>query len=233
MTMIPLVEARSVQVDYPHERGVLRLYDEGVSVTVKDGDFTAILGGSGWGKSTLVNIILGLEKATAGAVSFRGEDVTRKSFLKRRDLVKTAAVFQRPTALPQLTVSQNLSLALSLAGVPKGVRRERVEESLEFFGLDSFSEAYPDSLSAGQRRRIDLARALAVRPELLVIDEPTGDLDSSASTLLLPLLRGLSNDHQISILITTAQPRCAAEAHHIVRLRPPLFLTSENQVTGN
>ncbi len=207
MTMIPLVEARSVQVDYPHETGVLRLYDEGVSVTVKDGDFTAILGGSGWGKSTLVNIILGLEKATAGAVSFRGEDVTRKSFLKRRDLVKTAAVFQRPTALPQLTVSQNLTLALSLAGVPKRVRRERVEESLE--------------------------RALAVRPELLVIDEPTADLDSSASTLLLPLLRGLSNDHQISILITTAQPRCAAEAHHIVRLRPPLFLTSENQVTGN
>ncbi len=233
MTMIPLVEARSVQVDYPHETGVLRLYDEGVSVTLKDGDFTAILGGSGWGKSTLVNIILGLEKATAGAVSFRGEDVTRKSFLKRRDLVKTAAVFQRPTALPQLTVSQNLNLALSLAGVPKGVRRERVEESLEFFGLDSFSEAYPDSLSAGQRRRIDLARALAVRPELLVIDEPTGDLDSSASTLLLPLLRGLSKDHQISILITTAQPRCAAEAYHIVRLRPPLFLTSENQVIGD
>ena len=230
---MPLVETVSVQVDYPYESGMLRLYDDGVSITVKDGDFAAILGGSGWGKSTLVNVILGLERATAGAISFRGEDVTRKSFLKRRDLVRTAAVFQRPTALPQLTVGQNLSLALSLAGISKVERRERSRESLEFFGLDDFSEVYPDSLSAGQRRRIDLARALAVRPELLVIDEPTGDLDGSASSLLLPLLRGLSNEHQISILITTAQPRCAAEANHIVRIKPPMFLTSENRLRGN
>ncbi len=231
--MMPLIETISVQVDYPYEAGLLRLYDEGVSVTVKEGDFAAVLGGSGWGKSTLINVVLGLEKATAGLVSFRGEDVTRKSFLKRRELVRTAAVFQRPTALPQLTVSQNLTLALSLAGVQKKDRGERVRESLSFFGLDALAGAYPDSLSAGQRRRIDLARALAVRPELLVIDEPTGDLDSSASNLILPLLRGLSNDHQISILITTAQPRCAAEAHHIVRLKPPTFLTSQQRLAGN
>lgn len=228
----PLVETVSLRVDYPCDAGLLRLYDEGVSVSVNEGDFTAILGGSGWGKSTFINVVLGLERATAGSVRFRGEDVTGRSFLKRRELVRTAAVFQRPTALPQLTVSQNLSLALSLSGVQKKDRRDRIRESLEFFGLDSLAGAYPDSLSAGQRRRIDLARALAVKPELLVIDEPTGDLDSSASNLLLPLLRGLSNDHQISIIITTAQPRCAAEAHHIVRLRPPTLLTSENRLAG-
>ena len=231
--MTSLVETISIQVDYPYESGLLRLYDEGVSVTVKEGDFAAVLGASGWGKSTLINVILGLERATAGSVSFRGEDVTRRSFLKRRELVRTVAVFQRPTALPQLTVSQNLTLALSLAGVRRKDRDERVREGLSFFGLDSLAGTYPDSLSAGQRRRIDLARALAVRPELLVIDEPTGDLDSSASNLVLPLLRGLSNDHQISILITTAQPRCAAEAHHIVRLKPPTLLTSQNRITGN
>jgi ABC-type multidrug transport system ATPase subunit len=231
--MAALVETVSIQVEYPHESGLLRLYDEGVSVTVREGDFAAVLGGSGWGKSTLINVILGLERATGGSVSFRGEDVTRKSFLKRRELVRTTAVFQRPTALPQLTVSQNLTLALSFAGVRKKDRDERVRESLNFFGLDTLAGAYPDALSAGQRRRIDLARALAVRPELLVIDEPTGDLDSSASNLVLPLLRGLSNDHQISILITTAQPRCAAEAHHIVRLKPPTFLTAQNRLTGH
>jgi ABC-type lipoprotein export system ATPase subunit len=229
----PLVETISLQVEYPYEEGLLRLYDEGLSIKVNEGDFVAILGLSGWGKSTFINVVLGLERATAGAVRFRGEDVTQKSFLKRCELVRTAAVFQRPTALPQFTVGQNLNLALSLAGIQKRDRDDRIRESLGFFGLDSLTSAYPDSLSAGQRRRIDLARALAVRPELLVIDEPTGDLDSSTSSLLLPLLRGLRSEHEISILITTAQPRCAAEANRIVRLKPPTFLTSESRLAGN
>ncbi len=231
--MTPLVETVSVQMDYPNSEGLLRLYDEGVSLTVNQGDFIAVLGGSGWGKSTLVSVILGLENPTAGTVYFRGEEVTRRSFLKRRELVKTAVVFQRPMALPQFTVGQNLSLALSLAGVPRKERDERVRESLSFFGLDRLEKAYPESLSAGQRRRVDLARAMAVRPELLVIDEPTGDLDSSASNLVLPLLRGLSRDHRISILITTAQPRCAAEANHLVRLKPPGFVASQSRPVGN
>ncbi len=231
--MTPLIETLSVQVDYPHSEGLLRLYEEGVSMTLNQGDFTAVLGGSGWGKSTLVNVILGLETPTAGKVYFRGEDVTRLSFLKRRGLVRTAAVFQRPTSLPQLTVGQNLSLALSLAGVPRKERDDRVRESLGFFGLDRLEKAYPETLSAGQRRRIDLARALAVRPELIVIDEPTGDLDNSTSNLVLPLFRGLSSSERVSILITTAQPRCAAEANHLVRLKPPGLLTSQKRVLGN
>lgn len=231
--MIPLIQTTSVQVNYPHPEGLLRLYDEGVSMTLNKGDFTAVLGGSGWGKSTLINVILGLETPTGGRVYFRSEDVTRLSFLKRRDLVRTAAVFQRPTSLPQLTVGQNLSLALSLAGVPRKERVERTRESLSFFGLDKLEKSYPADLSAGQRRRIDLARALAVRPELIVIDEPAGDLDNSASNLVLPLLRGLSRDEQVSILITTAQPRCAAEANHLIRLKPPALLTSQNKLMGN
>src|SRR5881409_3384104 len=120
--MSSVIETRSVVVEYPSVKGILRLYDQGVSLKVDQGDFTAVLGGSGWGKSTLVNVILGLEKPTAGTVYFGGEDVTKHSFVKRCDLVKTGAVFQRPTALPQLTVKQNLSLALALAGIPK---RER------------------------------------------------------------------------------------------------------------
>ena len=228
--MTPLIETASVQVDYPHSDGVLRLYDDGVSLVVNQGDFTAVLGASGWGKSTLINLILGLEKPTAGTIHFRGEDVTRRSFMKRRELVKTAAIFQRPTALPQLTVSQNLSLALSMSGVPGKEREERVRESLSFFGLERLERAYPEYLSAGQRRRIDLARAMAVRPELLVIDEPTADLDSSASNLVLPLLRGLNRDQKISILIATSMPRCAAEADHLVRLKSPGFLTSQNRL---
>jgi ABC-type multidrug transport system ATPase subunit len=228
-----LIETVSVKMDYPSSEGVLKLYDDGVSFGMREGEFTAVLGGSGWGKSTLVNVILGLEKPTDGTIYFNGEDVTRRSFVKRCSLVKTAAVFQRPTSVPQLTVSQNLSLALSLAGVPRKERDERIREAITFFGLDTLSRSLPEALSAGQRRRIDLARALAVRPQLLVLDEPTGDLDSSTSNLVMPLLRGLNEDHTITILMTTAIPRCASHAKHLIHLKPPGFVTSENKMMGN
>ncbi len=231
--MTNLIETVFVKMDYPSSEGVLKLYDDGVSFGMKHGEFTAVLGGSGWGKSTLVNVILGLEKPTEGSIYFNGEDVTRRSFVKRCSLVKTAAVFQRPTALPQLTVSQNLSLALSLAGIPSKERDERIREAMTFFGLDKLSKSFPEALSAGQRRRIDLARALAVRPQLLVLDEPTGDLDSSTSNLVMPLLRGLNEDYGIAILMTTALPRCASHAKHLIHLRPPGFVTSENRMVGN
>src|SRR5437879_11810381 len=87
--------------------------------------------------------------------------MTEQSFVKRSSRVKTAAVFQRPTALPQLTVLQNLHLALSMVGIPKRDRDERIKEAMTFFGLEKLSHSYPDSLSAGQKRRVDLARALA------------------------------------------------------------------------
>ncbi len=231
--MTNLVEAVSVKVNYPYPEGTLKLYDEGVTFGMREGDFTAVLGGSGWGKSTLVNVMLGLEKPTWGRVYLNGTDVTSQSFVRRCSLVSTAAVFQRPTAVPQLTVSQNLSLALSMAEVPKNEREARIGEALAFFGLDKLSSAYPDSLSAGQRRRVDLARALAVRPKFLVMDEPTGDLDNSASNLVMPLLRGLNRDHGVTILMTTALPRCASHARHLVHLKPPGFVTSENRMVGS
>ncbi len=231
--MTSLLETVSVKVDYPYPEGVLKLYDQGVSLRIGKGDFTAVLGGSGWGKSTLVNLVLGLEKPSSGTVYFSGEDVTRRSFLKRCSLVRTAAVFQRPTAIPQLTVAQNLSAALSFASVPRKERDERIRESLGFFGLEKVSCAYPDALSAGQRRRVDLARALAVRPDFLVVDEPTGDLDSSAVNLVMPLLRGLNQDHGMAVLMTTALPRCASVAKSLVHLKPPGFVSPENRMVGN
>ena len=216
--MPSVIETRSVVVEYPSVKGVLRLYEQGVSLKVDQGDFLAVLGGSGWGKSTLVNVVLGLEKPIHGSVSFRDHDVTRESFVKRCALVKTAAVFQRPTALPQMTVSQNLHLALSLAGVPRKDRDERIKEALAFFGLDKIERSYPDGLSAGQRRRIDLARALAVKPELLVIDEPTGDLDRATGEEILGLLERLNRELVKTILLVTHDPKAAEKAHRIVHL---------------
>ena len=134
--MKPLLECRSITVAYPIADGVLRLYGEGVSFTLEEGGFLSVVGGSGWGKSTLVNIVLGLEKPTRGIVELDGENMTEQSFVKRSARVKTAAVFQRPTALPQLTVLQNLHLALSMMGIPKRDRDERIKEAMTFFGLE-------------------------------------------------------------------------------------------------
>src|SRR5437899_9144386 len=106
--MPSVIETRSVVVEYPSIRGVLRLYDQGVSVKLDQGDFLAVLGGSGWGKSTLVNVILGLEKPIHVSVSFRDHDVTRESFVNRCGLVNTAALHQRPTALPHIDDARKL-----------------------------------------------------------------------------------------------------------------------------
>ncbi|HEX9196760.1 MAG TPA: ATP-binding cassette domain-containing protein [Candidatus Limnocylindrales bacterium] len=228
--MNPLIECRSVAVEYPTMDGALKLYGDGLSLIIDEGAFVSVVGGSGWGKSTLVNLILGLEKPTRGSIHIRGENVTGCSFVSRCSRIKTAAVFQRPTAVPHLTVLQNLHLALSMIGIPRRERDERIRESIGFFGLENLSHSRPDSLSAGQRKRIDLARALAVRPEFLVLDEPTGDLDTSIANLVMPLLRGLNRDHGITILMTTAIPRHASSTKHQVHLRGPTIVARPPRV---
>jgi ABC-type multidrug transport system ATPase subunit len=227
-----LLECKSLSLEYPTPEGSLKLYGEGVSFTIEEGAFVSVVGGSGWGKSTLVNLVLGLEKPIRGSIHIRGENVTSQSFVNRCSRVKTAAVFQRPTAVPHLTVLQNLHLALSMFGIPRREREERIRESIRFFGLENLTHSRPDSLSAGQKKRIDLARALAVRPEFLVLDEPTGDLDSSMANLVMPLLRGVNKEHKTTILMTTAIPRHASATKNQVHLRPPMLQTRQTGVVA-
>ncbi|HYY91712.1 MAG TPA: ATP-binding cassette domain-containing protein [Candidatus Dormibacteraeota bacterium] len=216
------MDCRSISLEYPTPEGALKLYGkEGVSMSIEEGSFLSVVGGSGWGKSTLVNLVLGLEKPTRGSMHFRGKDVTTSTFVARCARARIAAVFQRPIAVPHLSVIQNLQLALSMLGIPRRERDERIKEAVSFFGLENLTHSRPDSLSAGQKKRIDLARALAVRPEFLVLDEPTGDLDASIANLVMPLLRGMNRDHGTTILMTTAMPRHATK--HQVHLKPPSF----------
>lgn len=221
-----MLELRDVSKDYPHSDGFLRLYN-GLSFSLGRGDYLAITGGSGWGKSTLQSIILGLESPSNGKIFYDGRDVTRLGFNKRYGKLTVSAVFQKSTSIDHLSVRQNLNLALSLASVPKAEREERIREALHFFGLEDVSEASPAGLSAGQKRRVDLARALSVRPELLFMDEPVGDLDTSTINILLPLLRGLNREHGSTILVTTALPRVASTANHRISLRPPTLRSLE------
>jgi ABC-type multidrug transport system ATPase subunit len=221
--MSHLIECRALTQEYHTGVGILKLYGDGVSLTMDEGDFITILGGSGWGKSTLVNLVLGLEKPTQGSIHIGGHNVTPQSFVHRSAKVRTVAVFQRPISVPHLSVLQNLHLALSMFGIPRREREERIREAIKFFGLDNLVHSKPDTLSAGQKKRIDLARALAVRPEFLVLDEPTGDLDTSMANIVLPLIRGLNREHKTTILMTTAIPRHASGTKDQVHLRPPTF----------
>ena len=232
--MTHILECRGVGLDYPTNDGILRLYGEGVSFAIEEGSFVSIVGGSGWGKSTLVNLLLGFEKPTRGSIFANGENVTSRSFVSRCAKIPTAVVFQRPTSIPQLTVLQNLHLALSMVRIPKKEREDRIEEAMHFFGLENLAHSRPDSLSAGQRRRVDLARALAVRPRLMVLDEPTGDLDSSSANLVTPLLKGVSREHGTTILMTTALPRHASTAKNQIHLRPPTIVSRhEGMLAGS
>ena len=223
--MTHLLECRSVGLDYPTDEGILRLYGEGISFSVQEGSFVSVVGGSGWGKSTLVNLLLGFERPTRGRIFANGEDITSLTFVKRYAKITTSVVFQRPTALPQLTVLQNLHLALGMSRIPRKEREQRIDEAMHFFGLENLAHSRPDSLSAGQRRRVDLARALAVRPQLMVLDEPTGDLDSSSANLVIPLLRGVNREHGTTVLMTTALPRHASTSKNQIHLRPPTIIS--------
>ncbi len=142
--MKPLIECRSVALEYPTADGVLKLYGDGISLIIEQGAFVSVVGSSGWGKSTLVNLVLGLEKPTRGSIHIRGENVTGCSFVSRCSRIKTAVVFQRPTAVPHLTVLQNLHLALSMVGIPRRERDERIRESIGFFGLENLSHSRGD-----------------------------------------------------------------------------------------
>jgi len=225
----PCLSVKSLVKDYRRSDGAtLRLYS-GLSFQVDSGQFVSVLGGSGWGKSTLVSIILGLEKSTHGRVQYRGEDVAELGFSRMVGHSKVAVVFQKSSLVPELSVRQNLTLALSMSKVPKTERAERIDEAVHFFGLDTVTDSFPSRLSAGQKRRTELARALAVRPDFLVLDEPITDLDTSVTNLVLPLLRGMNRHHGTSILMTTAIPRVASITAHVIHMPAPSII-HENQI---
>src|SRR5918997_4779310 len=148
---------------------------EGVSVLVPEGSLTAILGPSGGGKSTLLRVIAGLEQPDSGQVMINGRDVTGDPAQER----EIGFVFQHYAAFKHMTVRDNVAFGLKIRKRPKDLVRSRVDELLELVGLSGFQKRYPAQLSGGQRQRMALARALAVEPRVLLLDEPFGALDAN------------------------------------------------------
>lgn len=165
----PLLAVRGISKSYFDGAKEFKVLD-GIDFTVRDRDFVCVVGSSGCGKSTLLRIIVGLEPPTSGTVRFEGQPI-------RADNPQVAIVFQSFALFPWLTVEQNVELGLEARGRPPEERRERARRSIEEVGLTGFENAYPRELSGGMKQRVGIARALAMEPLLLCMDEPFYALD--------------------------------------------------------
>jgi sulfate transport system ATP-binding protein len=178
-----------------------------VSLEVPEGSLTALLGPSGSGKSTLLRIIAGLEAADAGTISIDGTDVSRARPQERC----IGFVFQHYAPFAHMTVRENVAFGLTVRKRPKEEIRARVDELLALVGLTTWSEQRPHQLSGGQRQRMALARALAVRPQVLLLDEPFGALDATVRRELRQWLRRLHDEHGVTTLLVTHDQEEAME----------------------
>lgn len=186
-----------------------------VSVEVASGSLTALLGPSGGGKSTLLRVIAGLEQPDSGTVLISSADVTRLAPQRRN----VGFVFQHYAAFKHMTVFDNIAFGLQIRKRPKGEIHKRVHELLELVHLDQFAKRYPAQLSGGQRQRMALARALAVEPEVLLLDEPFGALDAQVRKELRAWLRRLHDEvHVTTVFVTHDQEEAIEVADTIVVL---------------
>ena len=184
-----------------------------VSVTIPSGSLTALLGPSGGGKSTLLRIIAGLEQADEGRVEIEGQDATALPPQKRN----VGFVFQHYAAFKHLSVARNVAFGLEIRKRPKDEIRARVDELLQLVHLDQFGDRLPAQLSGGQRQRMALARALAVEPSVLLLDEPFGALDAKVRKELRDWLRRLHDEvHVTTVFVTHDQEEALEVADEIV-----------------
>ena len=185
----------------------------GVSVDVQDGSLTSILGPSGSGKSTLLRVIAGLEPPDSGRVYIFGQDMTHHSPQTRG----VGFVFQHYAAFKHMTVRDNIGFGLTVRKRPKPEINAKVEELLELVQLQGFADRYPSQLSGGQRQRMGLARALAVEPKVMLLDEPFGALDARVRMELRAWLRRLHDEvHVTTILVTHDQEEAMEISDHVV-----------------
>ncbi|MBM4093162.1 MAG: ABC transporter ATP-binding protein [Planctomycetes bacterium] len=191
-----------------------------LSLVIDEGDFVALMGPSGSGKTTLLNLLGGLDSPSSGDVIVCGQNLAE---LNSRQLARwradhVAYVFQAYNLLPVLTAYQNVALPLTLAPLSRRERREHAIRALEIVGLADRMHHRPDELSGGQEQRVAIARALASDPNLLLADEPTGDLDAHSAHEIMTLLVSLNRDYGKTIIVVTHDPRVAQTAHRQLHL---------------
>jgi len=197
-----------------------RVVLDDVSLAIPRGEFVAVMGRSGTGKSTLLNLISGIDVADSGTIILDDTDLSalgeRDRTLKRRHAI--GFVFQFFNLIPTLSVAENLMLPLELIGSPADAARERVANMLQRVDLAQRAESFPDRLSGGEQQRVAVARALVHEPDLVLADEPTGNLDAETGRSVLALLCDMSRDAGKTLIIVTHSEEVAARASRVLRI---------------
>jgi putative ABC transport system ATP-binding protein len=185
-----------------------------LALEVPRGDFLALMGPSGSGKSTLLNLVGGIDRPTGGSIEFADQRLEQMSEtqLARWRARHVGFIFQMHHLLPMLTALDNVELPLLLTGLPGAERRRRATAALKLVGLEERMQHKPAELSGGQEQRVGIARALVTDPDILLCDEPTGDLDRKSGDAILDLLQALNRAHGKTILMVTHDPHAAGRA---------------------
>ena len=208
--MTNLIEVKGVNKTYQRGGETLVVLDD-LNLGVPEGDFLALMGPSGSGKSTLLNLIGGLDTPTDGEVVIKGQHLEnlKASSLSSWRANNVGFIFQFYNLLPVLTANKNVEIPLLLTNLSASKRKEHVSTALNVVGLSDRGGHKPNELSGGQQQRVAIARALVSDPDILVCDEPTGDLDRDTATEILDLLQILNRDHGKTILMVTHDPVAA------------------------
>ena len=213
------IEVRDVHKVYQRDTQKVTVLS-GLSLEIAKGDYVALMGPSGSGKTTLLNLIGGIDRPTSGAVVVNGTDIAK---LDGKGLAQWRSrhigfIFQLYNLIPVMTALQNVELPLLLVKMSSKERRRRATTALELVGLADRLTHYPRQLSGGQEQRVAIARAIVSDPEVLLADEPTGDLDRKSGEEILALLEKLNREFHKTIVMVTHDPHAAERAHRMVHL---------------
>ncbi len=223
-----LVELRDINKSFQRDTQTVEVFVD-LTIDFAEGSFTALMGPSGSGKSTLLNLVAGLDKPTSGRVTVAGSEVSAlsASALAAWRARHIGFVFQSYNLLPVLTAKQNVELPLLLTNLSKKERAERCSIALGVVGLVDRMDHFPRQLSGGQEQRVSIARAIVADPTLILLDEPTGQLDAKSSEEVLGLLQRLNDEFRKTIIMVTHDAHAAKRAKTVLHLDKGVLVEAE------
>ena len=225
-----IIETQGVRKVYESD-GVAVQAIRGIDMRILKGDFAAIVGPSGSGKTTFLNIISGLDEPSEGKVWLKGRPLYEMSGGQLSDLRRDhiGFIFQAYNLIPVLTARENIEYVMLLQGVPKKERENRVREILKEVDMEGYADRLPSKLSGGQQQRVAVARAMVSRPELILADEPTANLDSKTGSRLLDMMKELNDKTGMTFVFSTHDPMIMKRAQRLIVLKDGEITSDEKR----